>query len=448
MNALWFATALLPDGWAKAVRIVLNDGVIAAVQAATPAAPGDERHGIGLPGLSNLHSHAFQRGMAGLAERRGPTADSFWTWREVMYRFLDRLEPDDVEAIAAQAYVEMLEAGFTRVGEFHYLHHDPTGQPYADPGELAARIAAAAAATGIGLTLLPSFYAHGDIGGAAPVPGQRRFLSDRDGFARLLDAGRRAIAPLDGAVLGFAPHSLRAATVAEIAALLPLAAGGPVHIHAAEQSAEVDRCVAVLGRRPVDHLLDTLPVGPRWCVIHATHMTEAEAARLAASGAVAGLCPITEANLGDGVFPTATYAGAFGVGTDSNVLIDAAGELRQLEYAQRLVLRRRNVLAAAATPSTGRRLYAASIGGGAQALGVRTGLAAGCPADIVSLDADHPALVARVDDSLLDGWVFAARSSLVDCVWRGGRQVVAGGRHARAEAIGRAFAATLGRVAS
>jgi formimidoylglutamate deiminase len=449
MGNLWFGSALLPDGFAESVRIEVADGRIASVAAGMPAAPHDERHAIGIPGLPNLHSHGFQRGMAGLAERRGPTADSFWTWREVMYRFLDRMDPDDVEAVTTQAFAEMLEAGFTRVGEFHYLHHASDGRPYAAVGELASRVAGAAAATGIALTLLPVFYAHGGIGGVSPVPGQRRFLSDPDLFAELVTASRQAIAGLDGAVLGIAPHSLRAATVAEIGAILPLADGGPVHIHAAEQVAEVEQCVAFSGRRPVEYLLDALPVDARWCLIHATHLTPVETARLAASGAVAGLCPITEASLGDGVFPGEAFAaagGRFGVGTDSNVLIGAADELRQLEYAQRLVLRRRNILGSDALRSTGRALFGACLAGGAQALGVRAGLAVGCPADLVSLDAAHPALCERAGEALLDAWIFAARSSPVDCVWRGGVKVVADGRHLRRDAILARFRAAMQRL--
>jgi formiminoglutamate deiminase len=452
MSNLWFETALLPSGWARSVRVRHAGGVIVAVETGVAAQAGDERHAIGVPGLPNLHSHAFQRGMAGLAETSGPAADDFWTWREVMYRFLDHMTPDDLEAISAFAFAEMLEAGFTRVGEFHYVHHDAAGQPYTQIGELSSRIAAAAAETGIALTLLPVLYAHADFGGAPHKPGQRRFINDVDSFAKLHAAGAEAIKPLAGARIGVAPHSLRAVTPDELAAVLPLAAGGPIHIHAAEQTKEVDACVAWSGERSVQWLLNHAPVDARWCFIHATHLTPDETQRLAASGAVAGLCPITEANLGDGVFPTAEFldqGGRFGVGTDSNIHVDAAAELRALEYAQRLVRRERNVLAGAPFSSTGARLYRDALAGGSQALGVdNTGIAVGGAADMVSLNAQHSVFIGRDGDALLDGWIFTAGAQAVDCVWRDGAKLVECGRHRRSEALGVAYRATVARLLS
>jgi formimidoylglutamate deiminase len=435
MLSLHFAQALLPNGWAKDVRLTLVEGRIASVAFGPPEA-GDERHAIGVPGLCNVHSHAFQRGMAGLSEQRGQADDDFWSWREVMYRFLDRLGPEDVEAIAAQAYVEMLETGFTRVGEFHYLLNDPDGRPYADRAELAGRIVAAAQTAGIGLTLLPVFYAHGDFGGAPPKPAQRRFVTSLDAFARMIE-DCAALLSKDGA-LGIAPHSLRAVTPEELAHLIELRPAGPIHIHAAEQTKEVEDSVAALGARPVEWLLDNAPVSERWCLIHATQVSETECARLAASRAVAGLCPVTEANLGDGIFPAAPYLaanGRFGLGTDSNILIDAAAELRALEYSQRLQRRGRNLLANADQPHVGRTIFDAALAGGAQALGVESGLALGAPADVVSFDPDHPTIADRPGDLLLDGWIFAARVAPIDCVWRGGVRVVSSGRHHACEAV-------------
>lgn len=430
MVSLWFQSALLSSGWAERVRLNLNGGRIEFVETGVDAKAGDERHGIAVPGLCNVHSHAFQRGMAGLAETRGPVGDNFWTWREVMYHFLDRLSPDDVETIAALSYVEMLETGFTRVGEFHYLHHDPNGAPYANTGELAERIAGASVQAGIGLTLLPVFYAHSNFGGAAPAPGQRRFINTVASFTRLMQQCAAITSKLDDANFGVAPHSLRAATGDELKAIVPLALGGPVHIHAAEQTKEVEDCIAFSGARPVEWLLDH-GADQHWCLVHATHMTDAETKRLAASDAVAGLCPITEANLGDGVFPAQDYlgqGGRFGIGTDSNVRIDAAGELRLLEYAQRLTLRSRNLLAPAQGCSTGRALFDGALAGGAQALGQKShGLAQGVPADIVSFDPESPALAGRKGDALLDSWIFAGARP--DQVWRFGRMVVEGGRH-------------------
>ncbi len=442
-QTLFFMTALLPHGWHDNVRLTIDAGRIAQIEPEAHAAPGDERHAIGLPGLGNLHSHAFQRGMAGLAERRGSGDDSFWTWREVMYRFLERMGPDDLMAIAAQAYAEMLETGFTRVGEFHYLHHDPAGSAFADPAAMSVAIAQAAGETGIGLTLLPVFYAHGGFGGAAPNAGQRRFVNDLDSFATLRERAGQALAALPDAVLGLAPHSLRAATPAQIAALDAMAGRAPIHIHIAEQTREVEDCLAWSGARPVEWLLDHAPVDRRWCLVHATHMTADETHALAQSGATAGLCPITEANLGDGLFPARDYRGVWGVGSDSNVMIDASEELRLYEYGQRLHHRGRNILAAAPGASTGAALFGPSLAGGARALGTAAGIAVGNSADLVSLDAGHPGLIARSGDALLDGWIFAAGRGAVDCVWRHGRKVVTGGRHIAREAIAARYRARL-----
>ncbi|TIN17500.1 MAG: formimidoylglutamate deiminase, partial [Mesorhizobium sp.] len=323
MAAIFAEQALLPDGWHNNVRISLANGRIIAVEPGTTELAGDERHAILLPGMPNLHSHAFQRGMAGLAELRGPSADSFWSWREVMYRFALSMTPDQVEAVAAQLYVEMLEAGFSRVGEFHYLHHDREGKPYANLAEMAERIAAAAGETGIGLTLLPVFYAHSSFGGAAPNEGQRRFINDVNRFSRLVEKSRECVRSLNQAVVGVAPHSLRAATSEELAEVVEIVPDGPIHIHIAEQVKEVEDCLAWSGARPVEFLLANAKVDERWCLIHATHMTNAETVAIAKSGAIAGLCPITEANLGDGIFAAQLFrdhGGRFGVGSDSNVL--------------------------------------------------------------------------------------------------------------------------------
>jgi formimidoylglutamate deiminase len=443
---LFFAEALLPQGWARDVRIAVDDGRVVGVESGVSAQPGDERHRIGLPGIHNLHSHAFQRGMAGLTEIRSTAADSFWTWRDLMYRFVGRMTADDIEAVAAQAYVEMLEAGFTRVGEFHYIHHDVSGVPYGNIGELAERIAAAAQNTGVGLTLLPVFYAHAGFGGRAPDPGQQRFINGIDGFSQLVDACRRAVAGQQGAVVGLAPHSLRAVTPDELAAILDIAGDCPVHIHIAEQTREVEECMAWSGQRPLQWLFDHVAVDRRWCLVHATHAIAGEIGRLAESGAVAGLCPVTEANLGDGTFDAAellSRGGTFGIGSDSNVLIGVTDELRQLEYSQRLVRRARNVVVGK-TASTGRALFEGALKGGSQALGVTTpGLTKGAFADIVSINAGDVALAGRSGDAILDSWIFGAGRSLVDCVWARGRKVVKDGRHHSRETIAQGFRRTL-----
>jgi formiminoglutamate deiminase len=446
-----FDHALLPDGWAADVRIETADGVITHV---TPSASRDGAEhvpGIAIPGMPNLHCHAFQKGLAGLAERRGPAHDSFWTWREVMYRFLRVLSPDDVEAIAAYAYMEMLEAGFTAVGEFHYLHHDPDGRPYNDIAELMVRIAAAAQETGIGLTLLPSFYAQGGFGGAAPTPGQRRFITDPEMFLRLVARAREIAAGLPDATVGIAPHSLRAVTPDALRAVLNAVKTGPIHIHAAEQTQEVNDCIAALGARPVEWLIANTGVDARWCLVHATHMTERETEALARTGAVAGLCPLTEANLGDGIFDAEQYIaarGRFGIGSDSNIELDAAAELRQLEYNQRLRQRARNVLALREGESVGRRLYADALAGGAQALGRAIGaLKPGQRADIVVIDAKHPDLAAAKGDLWLDKYMFVAGRRLIRTVFVGGAKLVDAGAHKSRAAVADRYRRTVARLA-
>ncbi|MER9490023.1 formimidoylglutamate deiminase [Mesorhizobium sp. M0563] len=441
MTAIFAEQALLPDGWRSDVRIVISDGKIATAEANTSPLPGDERHSVLLSGMPNLHSHAFQRGMAGLAELRGPSADSFWSWREVMYRFALSMTPDQVEAVAAQLYVEMLEAGFSRVGEFHYLHHDRDGRPYANIAEMAERIVAAASETGIGLTLLPVFYAHSSFNGAAPNEGQRRFINDVNQFSRLVEKSRESLRSLNQGVVGVAPHSLRAVTPEELENITAMAPEGPIHIHIAEQMKEVEDCLAWSGARPVEWLLANAKVDQRWCLIHATHMTDTETTDMAKSGAVAGLCPITEANLGDGTFAALLFmqhGGRFGIGSDSNVLIGLPDELRQLEYSQRLAHRARNVLAVAGG-STGRALFDAALEGGSSALGAGASrITAGASADLVSLDGKHPSLAGKAGDAILDAWIFA-NGTKIDCVWVHGRKLVSDGRHARRDAIAERF---------
>ena len=450
IRTLLFEHALLPGGWTRNVRIAVEGGAIRSVQEDADAEGAERRAGIAVPGLPNLHCHAFQRAMAGLAERRGPASDSFWTWRDLMYRFLAQLAPDDVEAIAAFAYMEMLEAGFTTVTEFHYLHHDPSGRPYADLAEMAGRIAAAAATGGIGLTLLPSLYMTGGFGGAPPTSGQQRFVNDVDRFLKLLARSQEIVADLPDARVGIAPHSLRAVPPMALAEVVAARKEGPIHIHAAEQVKEVEDCVGALGARPVQWLLDNADVGPRWCLIHATHMTPMETAALARSGAVAGLCPLTEASLGDGIFDGARHlaaGGYFGVGTDCNIQIDAAAELRQLEYGQRLSLRARNVLTVREGESVGRRLFETALAGGAQACARPVGaIEVGRRADIVLLDADHPDLAVGQGDHWLDAWIFVAGRAAVREVLIGGEPVVVEGRHRGREAITRRYAATVKRL--
>lgn len=450
ISTLYLAQALLPEGFADGVTLTIADGVITQVVSGTSLPRGAEHlAGLTLPGMPNLHSHAFQRGMAGLAEHRGAPEDSFWTWREVMYRFLDRLDPDDVRAIAAQAFVEMLEGGFTALAEFHYLHHDRDGRAYGNIAAMAEAIAAAADETGLGLTLLPVLYRFGNFGNAPPVHGQRRFVNDRDAYLRLIEASEVALRPLPDARLGVAPHSLRAVALDDLDWLAALRPDAPIHIHIAEQMREVEDSLKLTGRRPVELLMENTQLGPRWCLIHATHLTDAERDGIAMSGAVAGLCPITEASLGDGIFDGVRYrnaGGLFGVGSDSNIQIDAGSELRQLEYSQRLRDRRR-ALFAAGDASTGFALWRGACLGGARACGRDIGaIAVGRRADLVTLDADHPALVGRDGAAALDSAIFAANALPVQEVRVGGRLVVKDGRHQARETFRARFGATMLRL--
>lgn len=449
MITFYFDKALTLDGWQNGVELTVAGGKISSLTANVRRPAYATHHAIAIPGLPNLHSHAFQRAMSGLAEMRGPGADSFWSWREVMYRFALSMTPDDVEAVAALAFAEMLEGGFTRVGEFHYLHHDKDGSPYADLGELAARIAAASSDTGLGLTLLPVFYAHSGFGGQAPNEGQRRFINSVDGFHRLHERCAALTGSVDGASLGIAPHSLRAVTPQELNEILLLAGNDPVHIHISEQQKEVDDCLKWSGKRPVEWLLDNAEVGKSWCLIHATHMTAVETSAVAATGAVAGLCPITEANLGDGIFDGPGFeaaGGSYGIGSDSNVLIDAAAELRQLEYSQRLRLQSRNVMTAPGR-STGLQLFEKALKGGSRALGQQNfGLKIGASADFVTLRADHVALAGHHADTILDAMIFGNAKNMIDTVWTRGAIRVDNGEHVERPRISARYRATLNRL--
>ncbi len=454
-----FATdALLPGGWAKDVSIVIDGGGrIGAVRPGSkPDAEAERVAGFLVPGMANLHSHAFQRAMAGLTEARTHPTDSFWTWRELMYRFAARITPEQVHDIAAHLYVEMLRGGFTAVAEFHYLHHDGAGQPYADPTEMSSRILAAAEAAGIALTHLPVLYAHGGFGSQPAQPAQARFLNSVDAHMRLIQALGKSVRTHREMRVGLAFHSLRAVDPTMMAEALRAMDGiddmAPIHIHVAEQEKEVADCIAWSGERPVGWLLDHMPVDGHWCLVHATHLDAAETKRLAQSGAVAGLCPTTEANLGDGVFPAASFLGArgrFGIGTDSHIEVDAAGELRLLEYGQRLATRRRSVLADAERPSPGLRLFEDAAVGGAQALARRSGkIEAGMRADLVVLDAGHGALWNRTAAQALDSWIFAGDAACVRDVMVGGAWRIRERHHANEEALAERFRAAQAALAA
>lgn len=446
---LRFDHALTPEGWQRDVAVAISpDGTIASVDAGST--DGEHIAGAAIPGVANLHCHAFQRAFAGLTEQAGLSDDSFWTWRERMYAFLSRMEPEDAEAVAAFAYMEMLESGFTTVAEFHYLHHRPDGSTYANPAEMAVRHVAAADETGIGLTMLPVFYAHGGFGGTPATPGQRRFINTPDGFARLVEKTAEACAGRPGMRVGIAPHSLRAVTPAELRIIDTLLPAAPRHVHVSEQTKEVEDCLAAHGVTPIRLLADSIELTERWCLIHATHATPEELTLIATTGAVAGLCPITEANLGDGVFPAAAFqaqGGRYGVGSDSNVLISLVEELRILEYGQRLTARRRNVLAGR-SESTGSRLFGQVLAGGAQACGSALfGMSAGAPADIVVLDTVLPEFTAATPGQFLDIWTFGFGGRAVTDVFTRGRHVVAGGRHRQRQRHASRFREVVKRLA-
>ena len=454
-KSFYFDHIFLDNGWHSNCLIIVDKGHICHIEHNPPAltaAAAEQIKGWAIPGLPNLHSHCFQRGMAGLSERRGPSHDSFWTWRDVMYRFLDKLDPDAVEDIASMAMLEMLETGYTALAEFHYLHHDPHGNFYSNRAEMAERIIAAAHKTGLCLTLLPVFYAHSNFGGLPPQSGQRRFINSLDSYELLFSDIQKSLGVLPEAKIGLAPHSLRAATQQELSSLLSLKADGPVHIHVAEQLKEVSDCLTWSGARPVEWLLANMPVDHRWCLIHATHINEVETTALSKSGAIAGLCPITEANLGDGIFPATAFiaeGGKFGVGSDSNIEIVASHELRWLEYGQRLAHRGRNLLAPTEGQSTGESLYRMACSSGAQALAQPIGsISIGNRADFVVLDADNTTLAGHTEASIIDAYLFSAGPQAIDRVICGGAIRVTNGRHDKHDEITQRYRACMKRILS
>lgn len=452
MSVLFAETALLPTGWARNVRFEIDAAGLFTAITPDASAEGAERvSGPLLAGMPNLHSHAFQRAMAGLAEVAGNPNDSFWTWRDLMYRLVGRLSPEQVGVIARQLYIEMLKAGYTGVAEFHYVHHDVDGQPYAHPAELALRVSQAATDAGIGLTLLPVLYSHAGFGGQVPSEGQRRFINSTDSYLKLIDGLRTHLADRPQQGLGLCFHSLRAVTPQQIAEVLGAdSIGCPVHIHIAEQQKEVDDCLAWSGRRPLQWLYENVAVDERWCLVHATHAEADEVSAMARSGAVAGLCLTTEANLGDGIFPAVDYLaqnGRFGIGSDSHVSLSVVEELRWLEYGQRLRDQRRNRLYGKDQPMIGRTLFDAALSGGAQALGQPTGeLAVGKRADLLVLDGSDPYLQTARGDAILNRWLFAGGDRQVRDVMVSGQWRVRDGQHALEEQSAHEFADVLRKL--
>lgn len=439
-NSLFAEHARLQDGWRRNVLLEWDDhGTLLAVTPdSTQAAGVNKAKGPVLAGMPNLHSHAFQRAMAGLTEYRANPTDSFWSWRDLMYRFAARISPDSIGDIARWLYIEMLKAGYTSVCEFHYVHHAPNGQHYANPAEMAARVVNAATQTGIGMTMLPVLYQYSGFGEREPTPGQARFIHTPESLLDALVSLRKAQPENGNLRYGVAPHSLRAVSKETLGRMLSGLdrefAGAPVHIHIAEQTAEVDACLETLKARPVRWLLDNFDVNERWCLVHATHIDENEVRAMAASRVIAGLCLTTEANLGDGIFPTHAYladGGRFGLGSDSHIAVDWRSELRLLEYGQRLMRRERNVLASNEQAHVADRLFDAAVLGGASASGRAVGvLQAGRRADFIVLDADHPAIAGHSAHAWLSGVVFGehGETPVLD-VSVGGKVVVEGRRH-------------------
>ena len=433
MKQVWAKEALLPDGWATDVLVTVgSDGRIANVQPGARAI--GEQVGFLLPAPVNVHSHAFQRAMAGLTEARGPNPhDSFWTWRQLMFRFLDRLTPDHVQAITAFAQMEMLQAGYATNAEFHYLHHQPDGVRYDNIAEMSERVVAATAQSGIGLCLVPVHYQYGGCDGRELGAGQIRFGNNLDRFGMLHERAVVALAHLpDDCSHGVAPHSLRAVGQDDLKSYTQHFATGPIHMHLAEQVPEVAEIQHHWCARPVEWALEHMGLDARWCLIHCTQMLPDETLALARSGAVAGLCPITESSLGDGIFDGVRWLnadGAIAIGSDSNIRISLSEEIRTLDYSQRLRDGTRAALASG-TASTGRRIFEAMLAGGAQATARKTGqLEQGYWADMLCLDTQAVHLWNRQGDAALDAWFFAGDDRLVTDVWSAGRHLVKDGHH-------------------
>lgn len=440
-HAIFARNALVGDSWQENVCIKFApDGTIAQIGPGQPVA-GEVVSDIVVPGISNVHSHVFQRAMVGLTETAsGEGRDNFWSWREVMYAFTRALTPEHIEIIARAFFIDLLKHGYTGVGEFHYLHKDAQGLPYPSVTELSDRIIAAADATGIHLTHLPVMYETANFGGVPAHQGQRRFVHTVEEYLSLLEMLQGKLKNTSH-LLGIAPHSLRAVTPETLTRILDALPGlgladCPIHMHVAEQEKEVADSLAWSGKRPMAWLLDNYEVNARWCLIHSTHLDDAETERLAKSGAVAGLCPTTEANLGDGIFPAEAFlrmGGMFGVGSDSQVCLSPWQELRQMEYAQRLLGRKRNVLCSDRFPSVGGTLYRHAASGGARAIGIRSGvIAPGYRADLIAISADDPLLADKRQDQILDALTFSLSPNIQD-VFVAGQQVIKAGKHIEEE---------------
>ncbi len=452
-NKIWAAHALLKDGWVDSVEISIDEkGDIFTISNDSPYS-GGEKTQVLIPAIPNTHSHAHQRAMAGLGERAGQSAESFWSWRNVMYHYLERIEPEHLYHIASQAYLEMLKSGYSCVGEFQYLHNNLDGTAYQNRAEMSLQCLQAANRVGIGFTALPVLYQYGGFGGAAPVDSQKRFLNNGDEFVDIVETLQSATYTNANCSVGIAPHSLRAINQTLLTEVIDSLEGlASIHLHIAEQTREVDECIDWCGMRPVEWLFEHFNIDHTWCLIHATHMNAQETTTMAKSGCIAGLCPTTEANLGDGFFNAHEYfaqQGKWAIGTDSQISIDPVEELRWLEYGIRLKTRNRNVLVSSTTKNTGRNLLDGALLGGAGACGRKIGsITEGYRADFLVLDSEHPRLYGRQGDDLIDSWIFSGNSNLVRDVYIGGRKVIDQGCHIDEDNIMRNYRSTLDQLAT
>jgi len=454
MNRIHVEQVLLNDGWASDKTLVIEQGVIVDILDGNIDA--NASYGVVIPGMVNCHSHAFQRAFAGFSEQGSDSKDSFWTWRQVMYKFLSQLTAADAQVIATQLYIEMLKAGYTRVAEFHYLHHEQTGDAYQPLSTMAKAIFDSAKASGIGLTMLPVLYRFSGFGPQPATEGQKRFINTVEQFNQLVTECFEMTHEYRNSNVGIAPHSLRAVDKPSleeaVAHVRSLDAKAPIHIHIAEQMKEVEDCLAHYGKRPVQWLLDEIKTDEHWCLIHATHIDESERKKMAEISVIAGICPTTEANLGDGIFPTVEFLdenGTFAIGSDSHISVDAVEELRWLEYAQRLIKQQRAVLANSKAPSVGLNLWQKAALGGAQSTNSNTGkLAIGKQADLLVIDSQKLGLFANSNEHKLDSLIFASQQNMIKDVMVNGEWVINNYSHRDESESATRFAQLLTRLSS
>lgn len=442
MKILFFDRAFVRGQWQQNVRLVVQNGIILSLDVGVAIDGAEHVRGLAIPAMANAHSHAFQRSFAGLCEYKPVGQSDFWSWRKAMYAFASRMTPQHLQAVAAELYLECLMAGYSHIGEFHYLHNAHMGQENA----MAQALFNAADEVGIGLTLLPVHYQSAGFDCADLSAEQRGFSLSFERMESLREGAAKSIG--DKHRLGHCFHSLRAVPATYMQEVMQsVKAGEPVHIHIAEQKQEVDDCLAATGKRPVEWLLENMPVNENWCLVHATHMSEHEVSGLAKSGAVAALCPTTEANLGDGIFPLADFlacGGRIAIGSDSHVCRDPLEELQLLEYSQRLKETHRTVACTDVSPHVGTTLYTQAAMGGFGVLGVNAGeIAVGARADIVILDGEHPALVAKPLEYIFDSLIFAGARGAIKHVMVAGEWHVWAGHHDKYNETTERFRATM-----